>query len=318
MEDFMGIDKSLHVGIAGTGAMAVGFAALFSGNGYKTTAIGRSEASLNKLRDAYARAFDALEERRLVNAAQRKKCEAFISYSTRFEDLSDAEIVFEAVYEDLGIKYEIYKKIEAYCPNVKAIASATSALAPADLIKGFEKYRSRLLVTHPFNPPYLIPLIELVGCDETNPETIHLVKIFLESCGRKIIVLKKSIPGFIANRLQHAMLREALYIVRQGVATAEEVDMVLSNSFIPRYTKVGIIAFNDGYGMDQLEHLQNYLYAHLCNEPGASPLVSEAAKQGNLGQKTGKGIFDWDPAKIEKFRRDALEPYWQLFNWNLP
>ena len=108
----MSIDKSLPVGIAGTGAMAVGFAVLFSGNGYKTTAIGRSEASLNKMRDTCSGIFDVLEERKLVSAAQRKKCEALISYSTRFEDLSDAEMVFEAVYEEAGIKYEIFKKIQ--------------------------------------------------------------------------------------------------------------------------------------------------------------------------------------------------------------
>jgi len=309
---------AMRIGIAGAGNIASSFAALFTGNGYKTTVIGRSEASLTKFRDSYARIFDTLEDRKLVTGSQRKSCEALLSTSTRYEDLHDAEIIFEAVYEDVNIKYGIFKKIEAHCPKAQVIASATSVLSPGDLKKGFEKYRGKFLVAHPFNPAYLIPLVELVGSDETNAEAIGLAKEFLESCGRKVVVLKKSVPGFIANRLQHAMVREAFYLVKEGIAAPSEIDMVIANSFIPRYTKIGIFEHHDGYGMDQLEVLQNYLYPHLCSDKKASPLVTEAVKQGNLGQKTGKGILEWDSASIEKFKRRAAEPYWQFFNWNLP
>ena len=308
----------MHIGIVGTGVIATSFAALFSGNRYKTTVIGRSEASLNRTRDAYTNIFNTLEERKFVSPAQRKNCAALVSYSTRYEDLCDAEIVFEAVYEDLNIKYETFKQIETYCPKVKAIASATSALAPDDLKKGFKKYLAQFVVAHPYNPAHLVPFVEVVGSDETNARTIQLVKEFLESCGRKVCVMKKGVPGFLANRLQHAMAREALYLVREGVATPEDVDMALTWSFAPRYTKVGLLQHQDGYGLDMLQGLQNYLYPYLCNDTGASPLVSEAVKQGNLGQKTGKGLHDWDEKKIAEFKRGAAEPYWQFFNWNLP
>ena len=314
----MSIDKSIRIGIVGTGVIATGFAALFSGNGYKTTVAGRSEESLHKIRDAYARIFDVIEERKLVTGEKRNKCAALVSYSTRYEDLSDAEIVFEAVYEDLDIKHGIYKKIETHCPKVKAIASATSVFSPGDLKKGLEKYRDRLLVAHPFNPAHLVPLVELVGSDETSAQAMQLVKAFLESCGRKVCVMKKSVPGFIANRLQHAMVREAFYLVEKGVASPEDIDMVLSWSFIPRYTKVGLFQHHDGYGMDMLVNLQNYLYPHLCDDKGANPVVIEAVKLGRVGQKTGKGLYDWDEKSIAEFRHNAAEPYWQFFNWNLP
>jgi len=315
----MAIDKTtIRTGIAGTGAIASSFAALFTGNGYKTTVIGRSEASLNRLRDSYVRIFDTLEERGLVSGAQREKCMSLLSLSTRYEDLRDAEIIFEAVYEDVDIKYEIFKKIEACCPDVEAIASATSVLAPEDLKNGFEKYRGRFLVAHPFNPAHLVPLVELVGSNETSAGAIQLTKEFLESCGRKVCLLKKSVPGFIANRLQHAMVREAFHLVEEGIATPAEIDMVIANSFIPRYTKVGIFEHHDGYGMDMLVNLQNYLYPYLCDDKSANPLVMEAVKQGNLGQKTGKGMLEWNPEKIAGFKRNAAEPYWQFFNWTLP
>ena len=314
----MSVDKNLNIGIAGTGAIATSFAALFSGNGYRTTLIGRSDASLNKAREAYTRIFDVLEERGLVTREQRKNCATRVSYSTRYEDVRDADLVFEAVYEDLNIKYEVYQKIEACCQNARAIASATSVLAPDDLKKPFQKYRSKFLVAHPYNPAHLVPFVELVGSDETSGETIQLVKEFLESCGRKVCHMKKSVPGFLANRLQHAMVREALYLVREGVATPADIDMALTWSFGPRYTKVGLLQHQDGYGLDMLVGLQNYLYPHLCNDNGASPVVSEAVKQGNLGQKTGKGLHDWNEEKIAAFRKGAAEPYWHFFNWNLP
>ena len=314
----MSIDKNIHIGIIGTGAIAYGFAVLFTGNGYKTTVIARSEASANKLLQAYNRFFDTLEERKLVTTVQRKNCAALLSLVTRWEDFGGVEIIFEAIYEDLDIKFEAYKKIEEYCPKVKAIGSATSALASDDLKKGFKKYRKLFAVAHPYNPPQLVPLVELVASDESSSEALQLLKDFLESCGRKVCFMKKSVPGFIANRLQHAMLREALHLVETGVATAADVDMAITNSFAPRYTKVGLIQHNDGYGLDMLEKLQNYLYPDLCNDKGANPLVVRAVKQGNLGQKTGRGILEWNEHSIAEFRRNATEPFWQFFNWNLP
>jgi len=316
----MNTDKNMRIGIVGTGAIATSFAALFSGNGYKTAVKGRTEASLDKARGSYTRIFDVLEERGLVSREQRKNCTALVSYGTDYGDLSDADILFEAVYEDLKIKHEVYKEIEAHCPDCRAIASATSVLEPKDLKKGFQKTQSagKFMVAHPFNPAHLVPLVELVGSDETRAEAVLLVKEFLESCGRKVCCMKKSVPGFIANRLQHAMLREALYLVRNGVATPADIDMALTWSFIPRYTRVGLLQHQDGYGLDMLENLQDYLYPSLCNDNGASPLVREAVKQGNLGQKTGKGLHDWDEKSIAEFRRNAAEPYWHFFNWNLP
>jgi 3-hydroxybutyryl-CoA dehydrogenase len=163
-----------------------------------------------------------------------------------------------------------------------------------------------------------VPFAELVKSTVTDEAAAQLVYDFLESCGRKVCVMKKSAPGFIANRLQHALFREAIYMVDAGLADPADIDKALKFGFMPRYTSVGIFEHQDFYGMDMLQNLQNYLYPHLSVDQGAGPTVKNCVKNGNLGQKTGKGILEWNEESIKTFKHDSAEPYWKYFNWKLP
>jgi 3-hydroxybutyryl-CoA dehydrogenase len=232
--------------------------------------------------------------------------------------LKDADIVFECVPEILEEKHKIYQRLQESCEKIQALASATSALSPDDLVAGVKKWPEKVLVAHPFNPPHLVPFVEIVKSAVTGQRAVELVYDFLESCGRKVCVMKKSAPGFIANRLQHALLREAMYMVDNGLADPQEIDKTLMYSFMPRYTRVGIFEHHDAYGMDMLEKLQNYLYPHLADGKGSPPMVTDKVKAGTLGMKTRRGIYEWTDASIADFRKRAAEPYWQFFNWNLP
>ena len=148
--------------------------------------------------------------------------------------------------------------------------------------------------------------------------SVDLTRDFLESCGRKVCVMKKSAPGFIANRLHHAIVREAMHMVDSGLADPREIDKALMYSFMPRYTNAGIFEHHDGYGMDMLEKLQNYLYPHLAVYDHSPDMVINSVKAGNLGMKTGKGIYEWNEASIADFKERASAPYWRFFNWKFP
>ena len=305
--------KTLKIGIVGMGAIGTSWAALFTGNGYKTTVLGRKPEAV--FMAAYDGLYEALESRSLVEPEQRRACRKLVSYTQEYQDLEDADMVFESVPEDLGEKHKIYKKLEEACEKIRVLASATSAISPDDLKQGLYKWPDRVLVAHPFNPAHLVPLVEIVKSGETQQEAVDLTKEFLESCGRQVCEMKKSTPGFIANRLQHAILREALYLVENGFASPGEIEKTMMYSFIPRYTSVGIFEHHDAYGMDMLEKLQNYLYPHLASGKGAPDLVVNKVKAGTLGMKTGEGIHKWDEASIADFRERAAEPYWHFFNW---
>ena len=306
----------LKIGIVGMGAMGSSLAALFTGNGYATTVLGRRQESA--FFAAYDAVYDAIEGRGLVNAQQRKACRKLVSYTTEYKDLAEADIVFECVPEVLEEKHKVYALLEESCKKLKALASTTSALSPDDLVKGVKKWPEKVLVAHPFNPPHLVLFVEIVKSALTSPGAVDAVFGFLESCGRKVCVMKKSAPGFIANRLHHALLREAMYMVDNGLADPREIDKALMYSFMPRYTSIGIFEHHDGYGMDMLEKLQNYLYPHLAAGTRAPDMVVNHVKAGTLGMKTGKGIYAWDAESIADWRKRAAEPYWKFFNWNLP
>jgi 3-hydroxybutyryl-CoA dehydrogenase len=232
--------------------------------------------------------------------------------------LADADIVVECVPEVLEEKHKVYARLEAACEKIRALASATSAISPDDLARGVRKWPEKVLVAHPINPPHLVLFVEIVGGAATSPEAVRLTADFFGSCGRKVCIMKKSAPGFIVNRLHHALLREAMTMVDMGLADPGEIDKALMYSITPRYTSVGIFEHHDAYGMDQLERLQDYLYPHLADGKGAPAMVRDMVKAGTLGMKTGQGAYPWDAASIADFRKRAAEPYWRFFNWSLP
>jgi len=308
--------EKLKIGIIGSGMIGAAYAALFTGHGYPVALYDLNEELLDAGKEKYEGFYNDIEARGLCSKAQRDKAGALLTGTLSLSDMDGCDIIFECITEDIEMKKKLYARIEEEIGDVKAIVSTSSALSPDDLISDMQKFRSRLVVGHPFNPPHLVLFVELVRSKETEEDVVGSVKSFLESCGRKVGVMKTPAPGFIANRLQHALLREATYLVDAGlVSCPEDVDMALTYSFLPRYTKVGLFEHHDFFGMDNTQRVQNTLCPSLCTRQEASEMVSKLAEKGDLGMKTGKGIYEWDDEKIADFKKRAAEPYWGSFNW---
>ncbi len=314
----MKLNDIKHIGIIGTGMIGASLAVLFTGNGYKTTmyAINDQEAASGKERyDTY---FVDLKEKGLVTEGQVKACTKLLHFTQQYEDISDVDFIFECVVERLEIKHAVYSQLEKHCKQVRAIASSTSAISADDLAKGLDTLKDRLLVAHPWNPPHLVPFVEVLRSQYTADDAEKVLVAVLESVGRKVAVMKKSAPGFIANRLQHALYREAVYMVEQGITTPQDVDMALNYSFIPRYTSIGIFEHFDYAGLDMIVSIEDYLFPTLCNDTKTQDLVRSKYDAGKLGYKTGEGVLDWSGVDINAFRKRASAPYLQFFNWSLP
>ncbi len=310
-----GID---HVAIVGTGMIGSSEAALFTGNGYKTTMYAINDEEEAKGIKQYEKFFDILQEKKLVTNDEIKRCATYLHTTQDYKDIADADFIIECVPEDLDLKYSVYKEIEAHCTNFKAVISTTSAKSADDLAKGFTKHKDKMMVAHPFFPPHLILFVEIVKSAHTSDVAAKTVYDILESCGRKPIIANKSVPGFVANRLQHALVREAAYMVDQGIASAADVDKALMYSFAPRYSVVGLFQHQDAAGLDMVKSIQDYLLPDLSRTTTTPDLITDHFNKGELGMKTGKGIYDWPPEAQKEFHEKAAAPYFKYFNWDIP
>ncbi len=313
----MKLANTNKIGIIGTGIIGASNALLFTGSGFKTIVYGINDAETAAGLKNYRSFCKDLIDASLITEEQTNRCERLLSFTSDYNDLADVDVVFESAIENLEIKHSIYQKIESYCKNIKAIASTTSAISAEELAKGL-KNMELLVVAHPWNPPHLVPLVEVVKSRHTSDQAVQSVVDILKSAGRAPIVLKKDAPGFIANRLHHALFREAAYIVEQGIATAEDVDIALKTSFTPRYTSVGIFEHFDYCGLDMIMSIHKNLYPSLCNAAAPQDIVRIPYEAGNLGYKTGKGMLDWSDIDINSFRKKGSQPYLKFFNLNLP
>ena len=306
-----------HIGIIGTGMIGASMALLFTGNGYKTTlyAINDTEAAAGLQR--YKTYGKDLVANGLMTDVQAAACERLLGFTQDYADLADVDFIFECVVERLNIKHAIYAELEKHCTQLKAIASSTSALPADDLAKGLVQ-KELLAVAHPWNPPHLVPCVEVVRSESTSDEAVKVIVDLLNSVGRAPVIMKKSAPGFIGNRLQHALYREAAYMVEQGIASPEDIDTSLKTSFIPRYTSIGLFEHFDYAGLDMIMSIHETLFPTLCNATAPQDLIRIPYEAGNLGYKTGKGVLDWTGVDIDAFRKRASEPYLKFFNWSLP
>ncbi len=306
-----------HISIIGTGMIGAGLAALFTGHGYSVSmlALDDAHAAVGKLR--YDECFKDLISLGLVTEKEAAACARYFTMVQDYGELQDTDFIFECVRENLDIKEKVYAQVESHCNRFQALASTTSAISADDLAKAMTQ-KEKLLVAHPWNPPHLVPCVELVANAATCKNAMQSTYELLESAGRKVVVMKKAAPGFIGNRLQHALYREAVHMVESGIASPEDIDKTLKYSFVPRYTSIGIFEHFDYAGLDMITSIDDYLFPDLCNADKTQDYIRSRYESGDLGQKTGKGVYDWKDVDMNEFRIRAAQPYFAYFNWNLP
>ena len=220
----MKLDNVNKIAVVGTGMIGTSLAVLFTGHGYKTCLYALNEELAEESKNRYQEYYQELIQKGLVTDAQAAICEKYLSYTTSYADIADADFVFECSLEDVKVKHEVYKELDKVLVAPKAVISTTSALSVEDLADGIDKFKDKLIVAHPFFPPHLVPFFEVVKSHATADGVTESAVELLESADREVVVLKKNAPGFIANRLQHALFREAINIVEQGIADARSVD----------------------------------------------------------------------------------------------
>jgi 3-hydroxybutyryl-CoA dehydrogenase len=230
----------------------------------------------------------------IISAAELERRLSRIRFTVDIEDegIKDADMVIEAVFEDMALKQETFANLEKHCRRDAVFCTNSSVMSPSEISSGL-KYRTRFAGTHFWNPAHLIPLVEVVKSDATSDETADAVMEALAGVGKKPVLCKKDVPGFIANRMQHALWREAIYIVEQGIADAETVDEAVRYSFGLRLPQLGPMENIDMVGLDLAYNIHSYIFKHLCSSAEPSPLLKKLHEEGKDGFKAGEGFQKW-------------------------
>jgi 3-hydroxybutyryl-CoA dehydrogenase len=295
-----------RIAVIGAGLMGHGIAQEFALAGYQVRLHDQGVEPL-------ARAMDNIRAnlRRLssLGRVEAHRIEPAIGRITPTSDLdaavSGADLVIEAIFEDLAAKHELLSSLERLCPADMIIASNTSSFMPSRLAEALAR-PERLVIAHYFNPPYLIPLVEVVPGPRTSQGTVATMAALLEKVGKKPVVLGKEATGFVANRLQFALFREALSIVAQGIAGPEAVDSVVKYGFGRRLAAAGPFEVFDLAGLDTILAVASQILPAVAGAGPANQPVLEFLRQkverGELGVKSGRGFHDWTPEAAEELR----------------
>lgn len=229
-----------------------------------------------------------------------------VTYSTSIEDAAGGcELIIESVPEDLELKLEVLARAEAASPPEAVIATNTSSLPLARLAAGLARPR-RFLGLHWFNPAHLIPLVEVVPTPQTAPEVTHWATAYLTEVGKRPLVLSTPIAGFLANRLQYALIREALQLIDDQVATPDQIDAVMTDCLGLRWAVLGPMRSTDLAGVPTAVAVARELFPTLSNADTPQPPLTSLLQDGRLGVTTRAGFFTYTDADREAQSRDRL------------
>ncbi len=294
--------------VIGTGMMGPGIAMTLAAGGLRTALLSRRpETARRGLEKALAQ-LALLEQHGLLPPERAAAARTLLSPSTDFDAaVAAADLTIESAPEDLEFKQELFARIDALAPPQAVLASNTSGLSITAIASRCARPQ-RVLTAHFWNPPHLMPLVEVVMGDQTDEALAQAVCQLLRRCGKQPVLVRKDTPGQLGNRMQMALVREAVNIVQQGIASAEDVDRAAMTGFGLRLPVYGILEHQDMVGIDLGFRVVDYVCKDLNNEPGAPRLMREKLEKGELGVKTGKGFYDWsqrDPEAV-KARRDRF------------
>ena len=284
----------MRVAIIGAGLMGHGIAQVFAVAGHDVAITDTS----HDLRDAVL----ARISRNLAELDQDALALGLIDVRDTLEaTVADAGLVVEAIPEDLALKQALFARIEPLVRHDTVLATNTSVIPVTPIMQGLAQ-RGRALATHWWNPPFLVPLVEIIGTPWTEPAVIAAMMALHESLGQTPVHVRKDVSGSIGNRLQMALWREAIHLVETGVCDAETVDAVVKASFGRRLPVLGPIENADLIGLDLTRAIHANVFPTLDARPHPSQLLDQKIAAGQLGMKSGEGLRHWTPEEAEAAR----------------
>lgn len=299
----MDTERAERVAVIGGGMMGAGVAQVFAAAGHDVTLQDVYQDALDRAPGTIAANLTFLAENGLFAAGSVESAVARVRTTTDLAAAADgADFVIECVFEDLALKQDVFEQLDGACPPETILCTNTSVMSIAE-IGARTRHKERVVGTHFWNPPYLIPLVEVVRTPQVDPAVVERTMEVLRRVGKHPIDCKKDVPGFVANRLQHALWREAISIVEHGIADAATVDESIRFGPGLRLPILAPMENADMVGLDLTLAIHDYILPHLEASGAPSPLLRGKVEAGELGFKTGSGFQEWSAENAEASRQ---------------
>lgn len=292
-----------NIVIFGSGMMGGGVAQIFASQPEFNVYVYTRRPQTTNILEVIKGNLDLLIQNEMITKDQAQLTLANVQISDDFEGLAKlADFVIECWPEDMEMKQNLFKDLDQLCRPDTILATNTSVMSITE-IASKAQLKERIIGTHFWNPAILIPLVEVVRTEDTSEEVIQQTMDLMSTVGKHPIRVNKDVPGFVANRLQHALWREAISIVENGIADAKTVDESIKFGFGLRLPILAPIENADMVGTELTLSIHSYILKHLESSPEPSPLLVEKVRNGELGFKSGKGFQEWTPEEITESRR---------------
>ncbi|HZG79573.1 MAG TPA: 3-hydroxyacyl-CoA dehydrogenase family protein [Brevibacillus sp.] len=284
--------------VIGSGVMGHGIAQVYALAGYSVSLYDIKDELLSKARQAIEQSLSLQVREDVLTEKAKQEALARITLTTNLQEaVADADLITEAISEVIDLKWTLFEQLEAYAKPDAIIASNTSTFSIGRLIEK-AKTPQRFIITHFFNPAQLVPLVEIVRHEKTSEDVVQKTVEWIKQIGKSPVLLKKDVPGFIANRLQTALMREAFSLLANGVAEAHEIDTVMKDGIGFRWAFVGPIETADFGGLDTWQRVMDNLAPELDKSEAAPAIIRELVEKGDLGTKTGAGIYSYADTSV--------------------
>jgi len=299
--------KISHALVAGSGQMGPGIAFTLASVGCETRIFARTAESVEKGMSAFSTLLDVLVAEDCISSQDSTHIRSLVSGTADLDMAAEADLVIESIPENLQLKQDFFATVEKLAPPDAILTSNTSGLPATAIAEKLER-PERFAVTHFWNPPHLMPLVEVVKGERTSVDTVETLADLYARAGKKPVKVWKDTPGQLGNRLFQALLREAVHIVEEGIASVEDVDTAVKNGLGRRFPVYGPLEHNDVVGLDTLHAIQSYICTSLCNEREPAKLLADKFANGDLGVKSGRGFYDWSERRSAEVieRRDRF------------
>jgi len=301
--------KMSKMAVIGAGTMGHGIAKICASAGLKVNMYDRDPAAVNRGYNNIIKLLQEDVDNGVLTEEASKTALANVTATADInETVKDIDMVIEAVVEILEVKQSVFKQLDELCDKHVILATNTSGLSPTD-IAATSVNKERLVATHFWCPPELIPLVEVIPNAYTRPDVVEATAAWVEQIGKVPVKMNKECHGFIGNRMQYALLREALHIYEQGWADLEEIDKAVEYSFGRRYPVTGPFRSADLGGVDIFYNVSSYLFAELSDAKVPQEAFKKLFDSEKFGLKTGEGFYKWndsDAAAISQERKDVL------------